>query len=237
MKLTGRQMVKYADEQFVEAGYLKVASYDGVEMTVWSRSFDRLPGCICELRLFIDTGKRAGATMVLWPSLRLEESFLEHVLPSEVYARLVEVLGRGTDSLKIEELRLLNEKVKKGSRPYFGLTTELFDQYFVPGVREFDRAADLVAQSRESLRACALEPRLGVRPPLDIQQFQFRGAALLLATLYGRDAFDDVVSEYRSLKDAGHWMHSESDESLDDFVKVVDLVPEESWAAMRAGGQ
>lgn len=158
-------------------------------------------------------------------------------MPGSVYSRLVEVLGRGTDRLKVEELRLLNEKVKKGSRPYFGLTTELFDQYFVPGVREFERAADWVAQSRESLRAWALEPRLGVRPPLDIQQFQFRGAALLLAALYGRDAFDDVVSEYCSLKDAGHWMHSESEEALDGFVQVVDLVPEESWAAMRAGGQ
>lgn len=32
-------------------------------------------------------------------------------------------------------------------------------------------------------------------------------------------------------------MHSESEEALDGFVQVVDLVPEESWAAMRAGGQ
>ena len=230
-------MVKYADEQFVEAGYVKVASYDGVEKTVWSRPFDRLPGCICELRLYIDTGKRAGATMVLSPSLRLDEMFLEDVLPSEVYARLVEVLGRGVDRQKVEELRLLNETVWKGTYEYFGLTTELFDQYFIPGVREFERAADVVAQSRESLRECALEPRLGVRPPLDIQRFQFRGAALLLAALYGRDAFDEVVSEYRSLKDAGHWMHSESEEALDGFVQVVDLVPEESWAAMRADGQ
>lgn len=231
-------MVGYADEKFVDEGYAKVASYDGVEMTVWSRPFDRLPGCVCELRLFIDTGKRAGATMVLWPNLRLDEKFLEEVLPSEVYARLVEVLGRGVDRLKVQELRLLDEKVRKVTYEYFDLTTESFDQYFVPGVREFERAADVVAESRESLRACALEPRFAPYPPGRIQPLQFRGAALLMAAWYGREAFDEVVSQYRAAKDAGQWMkRAESDELVDQFVEIVYSVPEESWAEMRAGGR
>lgn len=188
--------------------------------------------------LYIDTGKRAGATMVLSPSLRLDELFLESVLPDSVYCRLVEVLGRGVDRLKVEELRLLNETVRNGTYEYFDLTTELFNQYFVPGVREFERAADVVAQSRESLRACALEPRFAPHPPGRIQPFQFRGAALLMAAWYGREAFDGIVARYRAAKDAGQWMkRAESDELIDQFVETVYSVPEESWAAMRAGGQ
>ena len=171
--------------------------------------------------------------MVLSPSLRLDELFLESVLPDSVYCRLVEVLGRGVDRLKVEELRLLNETVRNGTYEYFDLTTELFNQYFVPGVREFERAADVVAQSRESLRACALEPRFAPHPPGRIQPFQFR-----MAAWYGREAFDGIVARYRAAKDAGQWMkRAESDELIDQFVETVYSVPEESWAAMRAGGQ
>lgn len=239
MYLSGRKMVAYADEKLGNSGYLRHAVDPGDELAMWNKSFDIIPGCFYEVLLSIDTGKRIGARMSLWLELRLDDAFLKAVLPVEVFANMDELFGQvRRNSRKISNLNVMSEGFKKGSTIDFELRTEIFDEEFIPSIHEFERAAEAVGQSRETLRSRGLDPILPPHPPGRIQCFEFRAAALLMAAWYGREAFDELVSEYRAAKDAGQWMkRAESDELLDRFVEIVYSVPEESWAAMRAGSR
>ena len=238
MYLSGRKMVAYADEKLGDFGYRRNAVDPGDESAKWNKSFDRIPGCFYEVILSIDTGKRIGARMALRLKLRLDDAFLQAVLPAEVFSNIDGLFGQvRRNSRKISNLNVMNVGFRKNSTISFELRTEIFDKEFIPCIHEFERAADVVAQSRETLRSRALDPILAPHPPGRIQFFEFRAAALLIAAWYGRDAFDEVVAQYRAAKDAGQWMkRAESDELVDRFVEVVYSVPEESWAAMRTGG-
>ncbi|ANI91734.1 Hypothetical protein BJL86_0941 [Dietzia timorensis] len=173
-----------------------------------------------------------------WLGLRPEVALLKSALPEQTISEMDELFGKGVGSRRnIDCMYLFGERVKRGNKIDFELTTEEFDEHFVRRVPEIARAVDVIAGSREGLRACALDAGLSPHPPGRIQLFQFRAAALLMAAWYGRDVFNELVSEYRAAKDAGQWMkRAESDDFVDRFVEIVYSVPEESWAAMRVGG-